>query len=107
MTRRINVTTDAHRLVVIEDANLSRAWARTLLHVLDHAGTEIAPFILSVTGFTAEGEPHEDRNVRSALDSCLAEHGKYDVETVAWTIFPQSMWRIARYDRYRLFALYK
>jgi hypothetical protein len=34
--------------VIIDDTNLSRAWSRLLLHVLDGAGTEIAPMILSL-----------------------------------------------------------
>ena len=34
--------------LVIDDTNLSRAWARLLLQVLDGAGTEVAPLVLSL-----------------------------------------------------------
>ena len=82
--------------MVVEDTCLSRAWARTLVHVLDHTGTAISPLLVSISGFTADGEPCEDAGVRTALDDCLRAKGRWDVETVAWTIFPRSIWRLAR-----------
>lgn len=96
----------AQRPMLIEEENLSRAWARVFLEVLDHPGTAVAPLVLSVTGFTPEGEPEEDSALRSALDACLATVERVDIETVAWTIFPQPLWRLAGYDRHRLFELY-
>ena len=36
--------------IIINDTNLSRAWSRLLLRVLDGAGTEVSPLVLSVTG---------------------------------------------------------
>ena len=92
--------------LVIEDDNLSRSWARAFLHVLDHPGTAISPLVVSITGFTADGEPREDAAVRAALDACLAANRKWDVETVAWTIFPRSLWRLARDDRQAFYGLY-
>lgn len=92
--------------LLIEDTCLSRAWARTLVHVLDHAGTAISPLLVGISGFTADGEPWEDVVVRTALDDCLRAKGKWDVETVAWTIFPRSIWRLAGRDRHRLYDLY-
>jgi hypothetical protein len=91
---------------MIEDTNLSRAWSRVFLEVLDHPGTTIAPLTLSITGFQSEGKSEEDPAVRAALDACLAAKGRADIETVAWTIFPQQLWRLAQHDRYRLFDLY-
>ena len=92
--------------LVIEDTCLSRAWARTLVHVLDHTGTAISPLLVSISGFTADGEPCEDAAVRTALDECLRAKGRWDVGTVAWTIFPRSIWRLAGRDRHRLYDLY-
>ncbi len=96
----------ANGLVVIEDPCLSRAWAETLVHVLDHAGTAISPLVVSISGFTEDGEHDEDDAVRTALDDCLRAKGKWDIETVAWTIFPRSIWRLAGQDRHRLYDLY-
>ena len=98
---------DSQAPMPFADDNLSRVWARAFLHVLDHPGTTIAPLVISVTGFTLEGEPREDLAVRRALDACLATTGHPDIATVAWTIFPRSLWRLAKYDRHRLFDLYK
>lgn len=100
------MTSDTTQPVVIQDDNLSRAWARTFLHVLDHRGKTISPFILTLTGFSERGEPVEDPAMRSALDACLAANHMWDIETVAWTIFPRRMWRIAKGDRHRLYELY-
>ncbi|MDE0179677.1 MAG: thymidylate synthase [Gammaproteobacteria bacterium] len=93
--------------VMIDDTNLSRAWARLLLHVLRGSGTEVAPLILSLSGFDPNGQATEDPTVRAALDDLLKRKGYNKVESVAFTIFPQSVWRISRGDRNRLFALYR
>ena len=53
-------TTIAAAPLVIEDTNLSRAWARILLQVLDGSGTEISPLVLSLTGFEPDGTIAED-----------------------------------------------
>lgn len=91
----------------IEDDNLSRAWSRAFLHICDHPGTTIQPLLVSLTGFTPAGDIPEDPAVRAALDACLQATGKRDIEAVAWTIFPQDLWRFAQPNRHRLFDLYK
>src|ERR1700691_4655009 len=78
--------------VVIDDTNLSRAWARLLLQVLDGAGTEVAPLIRSGSGFAQNGAAVEDPTVRPALDRLLKHKGRLLVEDVAFTIFPQRLW---------------
>jgi hypothetical protein len=93
--------------VVIEDTNLSRAWARLLLQVLDGAGTEIAPLILSLSGFAQNGAPVEDPAVRQALDRLLKRKGRVVVDDIAFTIFPQRLWEMSCGDRTRLFTLYR
>jgi len=93
--------------VIIDDTNLSRGWSRLLLHVLDGAGTEIAPMIFSLSGFGDNGVVHEDENVRQSLDRLLKQKGKLTVDDVAFTIFPQRLWEMSRGDRTRLFALYR
>jgi hypothetical protein len=92
---------------MIDDTNLSRAWARLLLRVLDCAGTEVAPLILSLSGFGRDGAVGEDPPVRQALDRLLKRKGKLVVDDVAFTIFPQRLWQMSRGDRARLFALYR
>jgi hypothetical protein len=90
---------------LIDDDDLARAWGRALLHVVDHPGTLISPLVLSVTGFSPGATP-EVPTVREGLDGALARLGMQSVHTVANTIFPQSLWRYAGYDRQRFFAEY-
>lgn len=90
----------------IEETNLSRAWARVFLHIIDNPGKEISPLLISLTGFE-EGQPEEDAKIRQALDRCLVLNGFDEVHTVANTIFPASLWRIASGDRKKLYEMYK
>jgi hypothetical protein len=92
---------------MIEDTNLSCAWGRLLLRVLDGAGTEVAPLILSLSGFGEDGVVVEDPAVRQALDRLLKRKGRLVADDVAFTIFPQRLWQMSRGDRARLFALYR
>jgi hypothetical protein len=93
--------------VVINDSNLSRAWSRLLLNILEGAGTEVSPLVLSVTGFDEKGVASEDPAVRHALDHLLKRKNRPTVEDVAFAIFPQRVWEMSRRDRARLFALYR
>jgi hypothetical protein len=93
---------------VVNDTNLSRAWSRIFLRtVAKGAGTEISPLVLSISGFSESGAVEETAPVRTALDALLKKKDKYSVEDVAFTIFPQRLWEMARRDRKRLFELYK
>jgi hypothetical protein len=91
---------------LIDEANLSVAWARAVIEVIDGAGVEIAPLIISVTGFDDNGIPAEKQNLRKALDELLVAKKFRDVEDVAFTIFPQRLWQVAQGDRKRLFEFY-
>ena len=93
--------------VVIDDNNLSRAWSHLLLNVLNGVGTEVAPLVLSVTGFDENGVVPEDLAVRQALDQLLKRKNRSMVEDVAFTIFPQRVWQMSRRDRGRFFSLYR
>ena len=92
---------------VVSDTNLSRAWARIFLRVLDGRGSEVSPLVLSLCGFDREGQTSEAGPLRNALDQALMVKGKISVEDVAYTIFPERLWQIAKHNRARLFELYK
>ena len=93
--------------VVINDDNLGRAWSRLLLRVLEGSGTEIAPLVLSLTGFGKKGTVPEDASVRQALDHLLERKARFKVNAIAFTIFPQRLWTMSRGARSCLFALYR
>ena len=91
---------------IIADTNLSRAWARLFLQIFDSGRTEISPLTFSLTGFDADGGIAEIAGVRESLDRTLKLKKKISVETVAFTIFPDRLWKIARGDRKRLTPLF-
>ena len=91
--------------LVFEDANLSLAWARMTDGLLSQPGREMAPVVVSVTGFGSSGMPIEDETIKAALDSRLAASRRQTIETVASTIFPKAYWnaalpRTTLYERY-------
>ena len=105
MTKRRAMVAQAPELII--DTNLSTAWERLLLRVLDGAGTEVAPLVLSISDFDQNGKVSEDPTVRNALDELLTQKGRVNVEDVAFTIFPERIWKMSRGDRKRLFSLYR
>lgn len=91
--------------LLIEEACLSRAWARSITHVLSHPGKSVSPLIVSITGFKDTQIP-EDPVFREAVDAALEGAGEQSPHTVANTIFPQSLWRLAGGKRERLYEIY-
>lgn len=92
--------------ILIEEINLSHAWAKVFLHVIDNPGKEISPLIVTISGFTDDGIPEEEEAIRDTLDKCLVGKNKQKVHTVANTIFPHSLWNRAKSDRNKLFERY-
>ena len=81
---------------VLEDTNLSFAWARAVRAALGNGG-EISPLIVSVVGPFKNGTPPTDTKLESKLDALLqTESGRLSINTVANTLFPQSLWNMAR-----------
>src|SRR3546814_17408482 len=93
--------------LLVDESSLARAWAKTILHVMDHSGLEVSPLVLSVTGLLEDGTPHESQELRAALDTLLLKEGHRRIDDVAFTIFPQRLWKIAQGDRKKLFTYYR
>lgn len=93
--------------LLIEADNLSVAWAKILIRIIDNPGTEIAPLIVSLHGFNQSGFIEENQGLRAALDDLLHKKGRSSIENVAFTIFPERFWEISGGDRRRLFELYE
>ncbi len=91
--------------LLITSDNLSLAWAQAFLHIIDHSGKEIAPLVVSIGGF-ADGFPNEDQSIKGALDRSLEGSGHQKVETVANTIFPESIWKLSGGDRNEFYRMY-
>src|SRR4051812_33658623 len=97
--RTLTMGADEH---YIEEENLSHGWAKALRLVSRRGQKEIAPLIVSVTGFDESGLPVEDTSIRDALDDVLLRAKRHSSATVANTIFPESLWNPAT-GRARLF----
>lgn len=76
---------------VIEETNLSIAWGRAYLSLIDRPQRQFAPLILSITGFES-GLPLEDLKTRQALDEELLRHTKFSTDVSAMLIFPYRSW---------------
>jgi thymidylate synthase len=93
--------------LVIDELNLSCAWGKALIHIIDHAGKEITPLVISIHGFDENRVVQEDMKLRIALDELLQAKKMQSVEDVAYTIFPERLWTMAGGDRSKLFELYR
>lgn len=88
----------------IQDTNLSRAWVRSFLEVMQPGVEEIAPLVVTVTGIV-DNQPAVSTFTKQILDDELVKKGYYSCDTVARTIFPNSLWnpdmeRGKLFDRY-------
>ncbi len=92
--------------VLIDQPNLSLAWAEAFLAVRAASGHRLAPLTVSFTGFP-DDDVAEEPDVRVALDAALAGADMQKIQTVANTIFPQRLWRAAKGDRPAFYANYR
>jgi thymidylate synthase len=89
----------------IQDTDLARAWARAFLEAMKPGRLEILPLAVTVTGF-ADDWPTENPAIRCALDEALLKMDEFYCDTVASTIFPQSLWNPEK-SRDQLFERYR
>ena len=80
----------------VEENGVSLAWGRALQTVAQPGLSEMAPLTVAMTGAETKEVLTEHGEIRSELDSVLAARRKQTVETVANTIFPDSLWNPAR-----------
>lgn len=92
--------------LLIEAPNLSLAWGAAFQALDDLPGKETVGLTVSFAGFE-NGEPTEVPQIRTALDAAIEQTVPGNaVQTVANTIFPQTLWRLARGDRRELYRHY-
>lgn len=87
--------------IVIEETNLSTAWLTAVDRIVNGAGMEITPLVLSLTQFD------ETPQVRAVVDAELKARGMGSVQTVSETIFPDSLYKYCGEDRVELYKEYK
>ena len=89
----------------VEETGVSLAWGRALQIVTRSGRKEMTPLTVAITGADTVEVLSERNDIRDELEEVLATHEKQAVETVANTIFPNSLWnrnapRTRLYERY-------
>ena len=92
---------------VYEGNLISAVWAKLFLGIIRAPGGEISSVMVSLDGFSEADEVNEVESIRRELDSCLKKMSKLSVQQVAFTIFPEHIWKLAEHDRTKLFSLYR
>jgi hypothetical protein len=88
---------------VVRGNNLSVVWAKAFLAAMEPR-RELTPLVVMATDLNDHAR-WEDPVIRELIDSALTGMGKQSCNTVANTIFPESLWnpdtkRAELYDRY-------
>ena len=86
---------------LIEESNLSAAWFLVLKWVVDNPGKDITPLLLSLRGGFDESEA-----VRKILDLDLSAKHLSSIVTISETIFPDSLYKYYKKDRFELYKVY-
>jgi len=77
--------------VLIQDTNLSFAWARAFLWVIDSPLNNPPPLTITLTGFS-NGKLAENMRIRNTLNDELISAGKNTIEVSALVVFPYKAW---------------
>ncbi|MBF4519168.1 thymidylate synthase [Flavobacterium sp. ANB] len=85
---------------VIEETNVSKAYYKTLKFIYNHSGNEVSPLVLTLTGF------EESLEFKEILNSELLSGKHNNIDMVAETIFPNSLYQFLDYDRHALYKTY-
>lgn len=82
----------ASRPMFIQTDNLSVAWTRAFLALLEPGVDDLIPLVVNLSGFS-RGAPAEIPAIRAALDTRLDQNERtYRSATTAGLIFPENLW---------------
>lgn len=95
--------------IVVEDNNLSNAWHQILKLLVKSRNGEISPLVLTLTSFDESDDIKAvlHLNLKEKNESAGRKKKMPSTQTVSETIFPQSLYELAGYDRNKLYAIYK
>lgn len=86
-------------MLAIAGDNLSHAWANAFIKCFETGGGVLSPAIVSFPATDSSGNI-EDLEVRNIVESQLQDPAKFVkgqsvIETVAGTIFPETIWQLS------------
>lgn len=79
-------------LVVVQETNISVAWAKAFINLMEAGVNEIIPLVVDITNLADDDATIENPEIRQSLDFTLSQNDKQSCQTVANTIFPISLW---------------
>lgn len=88
----------------VAGATIAQAWTEAVKLILRNTGTEVSPMVLTVQNESGDVVVPE---FEAKLDKLLLSRRKRCVANVAFTIFPQILWKVASPCRQDLYRLYK
>ncbi len=92
--------------ILIVGNTVSAVWFKMLDTILSKPGVnELSPILISLQDFDPE-ECEQFDPIRIALDNAYKSRKLNSVNTVANTIFPLSLYKLAKFDRKKLYDLY-
>lgn len=97
-----------HEIQSISASNLSLAWAKAFVKCYEEPGGTLYPGIVRFPATNIDGL--EVAEIRQLIDKELIDPNKYiqsPIETVAGTIFPESLWKLSKGERHHFFETYR
>lgn len=88
-----------------DEPNVSFAWAKVFRALDQSRLKELTSLTVSFGGFKGNTVGQDDSFLK-IMDTCLEANAMQSVQTVANTIFPESLWKLAKGDREALYHLY-
>jgi len=90
---------------VIRDNTVAGVWFQMLDYICSHPGKELSPLLINLSDIDPVACEKVDP-IREALDKALLKRELNSVNTVANTIFPLSLYRLAKFDRNKFYKIY-
>jgi len=90
---------------IIKDNTISGAWSQMFNIVMNNSGKELSPILITLHDINPEESEIGDL-VSIKLNEIYRKKGLNNINTVANTIFPLSLYKLARYDRGSFFSNY-
>jgi len=90
---------------IIEADNVSQGWGRIVSKLMEPGVSELSPLLLTISDARAS-LVEEETKIRTALDQFLEDKNLTSVDVVAWTIFPEDYWKLAKGNRDLFFREY-
>jgi thymidylate synthase len=90
---------------LIKGTTISSVWAKMFNIVMTNPGKELSP-VLIVLHDVNPGDSEKEDNVSEKLNEIYIKRGLNKINTVANTIFPLSLYRLARFNRENFFSNY-